>query len=107
MLSTLCPQGDNTPLHWASMRGHVEIVRLLCERSADRSIRNKQDKVWSFGGLLLLLKLLPVCFPSGLQHDYSLVSALIAFIHPEQVPVDLAQPCWSHSYRYTREVLAN
>lgn len=27
------------------MRGHVEIVRLLLESSADRSIRNKQDKV--------------------------------------------------------------
>jgi ankyrin repeat protein len=43
-------QGDNTPLHWASMRGHVEIVRLLCERSADRSIRNKQDKVQALLG---------------------------------------------------------
>ncbi len=38
-------QGDNTPLHWTSMRGHVEIVRLLLERGADRAIRNKQDKV--------------------------------------------------------------
>ncbi len=59
-------QGDNTPLHWGSMRGHVEIVKLLLERGADQSIRNKQDKV----------------------------------------AVDLCQPCWSHSYRWTREVLA-
>ncbi len=29
------------------MRGHVEIVRLLLEKGADRSIRNKQDKVQS------------------------------------------------------------
>lgn len=26
------------------MRGHVEIVKLLLERGADKSIRNKQDK---------------------------------------------------------------
>jgi len=59
-------QGDNTPLHWGSMRGHVEIVKLLLQRGADQTIRNKQDKV----------------------------------------AVDLCQPCWSHSYRWTREVLA-
>jgi hypothetical protein len=47
------------------MRGHVEIVRLLCERSADRSIRNKQDKVRDIapintcnaGGCVLLVHL--------------------------------------------------
>jgi hypothetical protein len=38
-------QGDNTPLHWAAMRGHVEIVNLLLQRGADRAIRNKQDKL--------------------------------------------------------------
>lgn len=48
------------------MRGHVEIVKLLLQRGADQTIRNKQDKV----------------------------------------AVDLCQPCWSHSYRWTREVLA-
>lgn len=38
-------QGDNTPLHWASMRGHVEVVKLLLERGADRAIRNKQARL--------------------------------------------------------------
>ena len=35
-------QGDNTPLHWAAMRGHVEICNLLLQSGADRTIRNKQ-----------------------------------------------------------------
>ena len=46
------------------MRGHVEIVKFLLQKQADRSIRNKQDKI----------------------------------------PMDLCQPCWSDSYRYTRQV---
>lgn len=36
------PQGDNTALHWASMRGHVEVVRTLVAAGADRAARNKQ-----------------------------------------------------------------
>ena len=36
-------QGDNTALHWAAMRGHVEIVNFLLQSGADKNIRNKQD----------------------------------------------------------------
>jgi ankyrin repeat protein len=37
-------QGDNCALHWASMRGHVEIVKFLLQAGADKGLRNKQDK---------------------------------------------------------------
>jgi len=37
--------GDNTPLHWASMRGHVEIVKRLVGSGSDALCRNAQGKV--------------------------------------------------------------
>lgn len=35
-------QGDNTALHWAAMRGHVEVVRALVVAGADKAVRNRQ-----------------------------------------------------------------
>jgi len=37
--------GENTPLHWAAMRGHVEICKFLLDSGADRNVRNRQDKM--------------------------------------------------------------
>lgn len=37
-------QGDNTALHWAAMRGHVEIVKLLLSYGADRTAQNAQGR---------------------------------------------------------------
>lgn len=39
------PQGDNSALHWAAMRGHVEVVKTLLAAGADRHLANAQGKV--------------------------------------------------------------
>ena len=63
---TIMYKGDNAALHWAAMRGHVEVVRALLAGGADREARNKQGAV----------------------------------------PVELCQPVWSLSWRFTQAVLA-
>jgi hypothetical protein len=60
------PQGDNTALHWAAMRGHVEVVRALLAAGSDREAVNRQGAT----------------------------------------ALDLCQPVWSHSWRFTRQLLA-
>ncbi len=40
LLVSVC-QHKSTPLHMASNRGHVDVVRLLLDRGADARARNK------------------------------------------------------------------
>jgi hypothetical protein len=37
-------EGDWTPLHWATMAGHADVVRLLLEAGADPSIRDGRGR---------------------------------------------------------------
>ena len=39
-----CDSDGNTPLHWASMKGHGAVVSHLMAQSADVSIRNEEGK---------------------------------------------------------------
>ncbi|KAG2430644.1 hypothetical protein HYH02_013642 [Chlamydomonas schloesseri] len=41
---TIAKKGDNTALHWAAMRGHVEVVRCLLGAGADRAAVNAQGR---------------------------------------------------------------
>lgn len=81
-------QGDNTALHWAAMRGHVEIVNFLLQKGADKNLRNKQDLMPVRLRALLLLLLLRARRPLS-----------------RRAQVDLCKPVWSNSWRYTAEVL--
>ena len=41
-----------TPLHWATLRGHKEVVALLLERGADKEAKNNVSVPMHVGPLL-------------------------------------------------------
>ena len=38
--------GDMTPLTWAILAGHLEVVRILLENGADPNFRPREDSSW-------------------------------------------------------------
>lgn len=34
-------ESGNTPLHWAALNGHLEVVKLLCDNEADPFLKNE------------------------------------------------------------------
>lgn len=38
-------QGESTALHWAAMRGHVEICKLLLQHGANKTVANKMGEL--------------------------------------------------------------
>ena len=101
-------QGDNTALHWASMRGHVEIVKFLMQVRAGAlasraGVGSAAHPVRAHPGRagappLSTPPLPPRMCQSGADRGLR--------NKQDKLPVDLCQPCWSNSYRFTREVLA-
>lgn len=87
-----------SPLIRAAHNGHLHTVRFLLERGADVNAVDIGDNTalhWaSMRGHVEICKVL---LEAGA--DKTLRNK------QEKVPIDLAQPCWSHSYRFTRETL--
>jgi len=92
--------GDNTPLHWAAMRGHVECVTALLGAGADPHARNKQVGCGGGGaGAGGAARARAPPHPTPPPHPRPLASQ-------DKTPSDLCQPCWSPAFRYARDALA-
>ena len=63
-----------TPLHWAALKGHVDIVRYLVEQSADIKIKDSygvSEREYTADCKLVLL--VKVCFHSREQRPLLLI----------------------------------
>ncbi len=79
------------------MRGHVEVVRALLEGGADRGMKNAQAR--HHGGSF---KRHRACCRQPCLENLSV--PFTCPIAQDCLPVDLCQPQWSLSWRYTREL---
>ena len=89
----------DTPLLRAAHNGHYQTVKFLVEQGADvNAIDNGENTAlhWaSMRGHVEICKYLLEC-----GADRSVKNK------QEKLPIDMAQACWSNSYKYCREVLA-
>merc|ERR1711920_752538 len=90
--------GD-TPLARASHNGHFQTVKYLVEQGAEVDSVDIGDNTglhWAAmrGHVEVVKYLLDNGADKTIQNKQ------------EKIPIDLCQPCWSNSYKYTRAVLA-
>jgi len=86
------------PLIRAAHNGHFHTVKFLVEKGADVNAIDMGDNTalhWAAmrGHVEIVKYLLEQGADKTIRNKQ------------EKIPMDLCQPCWSNSYRFTREVL--